>query len=76
MWGDFFLFTDFPKNWDNSQHALYPYLINQSKTTLRVIDGQYIDIYTPYKEIVDTITKNYITETVKYDILENLDYPE
>ena len=74
-WGDFFLFTDFPKNWNNSGDGFYPHLIVQSETTLRAIDGQYIYIYTPYKEIVDLVKENYAIESVKYDVLDNLDYP-
>lgn len=74
-WGDFFLFKDYPKYFDNNQNELYPYIIGQTDTTIRAIDGQYIYIYTPYQEIVDIVKAKYNIEDIKFDLLENLSYP-
>ncbi len=75
-WGDFFLFEEYPKNWDNPKGELYPYVIAQTDTTVRAVDDGYIYIYTPYKSLVNIIKENYEIESVKVDELENLDYPE
>lgn len=74
-WGDFFLFKEFPKNWNPSENYDYPYVIAQSNTTVRAIDNQYIYVYTPYEELVDWIKSKYEIESLKSGSLEELDYP-
>jgi hypothetical protein len=75
-WGDFFLFKEYPQNWKNTNEEIYyPNLINQTDTTIRAVDNQYIYIYTPDKEIFNVIKENYRIESIKTDFLENLDYP-
>ena len=74
-WGSFFLFEDYPDKWDHSDHFFEPYLVGQTDSTIRAMDGNYAYIYTPYDSMVEIIKKNYETEEVKIDFLENLDYP-
>lgn len=77
-WGDFFLFREYPKNWDNSDKSngtFYPPLIAQSDTTVRGIDGQYIYIYTQDQKIIDALKKNYRIESITANSLELLEYP-
>jgi hypothetical protein len=75
-WGDFFLFKNYPENWNHPEGINnYPKLITQTDTTVRAIDDTYIYIYTPYQEIVNMVKEKYIIESLKTDILENLDYP-
>jgi hypothetical protein len=74
-WGDFFLFKEYPRHWKNPEGELYPYVIAQSDTTLRAIDGRYIYIYTPYQEVVELVKANYEIESLTTDTLENLEYP-
>lgn len=75
-WGDFFLFREFPSQWDDPKGALYPHVIAQADTTVRAVDNQYIYIYTPYEEIVELIKSNYEIESLKVGSLNDLDYPE
>ncbi|MBS0272764.1 MAG: hypothetical protein JSR85_09030 [Proteobacteria bacterium] len=75
-WGDFFLFKEYPEQWNNSKGEQYSYVIAQTDTTIRAVDDQYIYVYTPYEEILNLIKKNYKIESVKIDMLQNLDYPE
>ena len=75
-WGDFYLFAEYPENWDNPKGELYPYVIAQADTTVRAVDDGYIYIYTPYSSIVNAIQENYKIESITIDNLENLDYPE
>ena len=74
-WGDFFLFKDYPKNWNNSNDIPYPKVIIQTDTTIRAVDNQYIYIYTPFIEIIQIIKENCQIESEKTDSLENLDFP-
>lgn len=73
-WGDFFLFTNYHTNW-KSEDFDYPDLIKQTNTTVRAVDNQYMYIYTPSQNIVDALKNNYKIESMKSDVLENLDYP-
>jgi len=75
-WADFFLFKEYPRDWENPEDELYPYLIVQSDTTLRAVDDQYLYIYTQSKQLVDAIKSKYEIESEKMDLLENLDFPE
>jgi len=74
-WGNFFLFKEYPKNWQLIDRD-YPNLIRLSDTTIRAVDDQYLYIYTPYPEIVECINNHYVVESVKNDQLENLDFPD
>ena len=74
-WGDFFLFQEYPKNWENFKGLSYPDLVRQTDTTVRAIDDTYIYVYTPFQEIVNILKENYQIESMKTDFLENLDYP-
>jgi len=74
-WGSFYLFEDYPKNWDNNGHYFDPYMVKQSDSTIRAMDGNYAYIYTPYDSVIEIIKKNFKTEDVITDYLENLDYP-
>lgn len=75
-WGDFFLFKDYPINWQTFGNINdYPKLIAQTDTTVRAVDDQYIYVYTPYQEIVEVLKENYVIESIKKDLLNNLDYP-
>ena len=77
-WGDFFLFRDYPNNWINDPQMLYPEVIAQTDTTIRAVDDTYIYVYTHEKnrKILNIIKDNYEIESIKTDVLENLDYPE
>lgn len=75
-WGDFYLFKEYPYNWNNPNGEGYPYVVAQSHITLRAVDDQYMYIYTQNKKIVDIVKSNYLVELIKHDLLENLDYPE
>lgn len=74
-WGDFFLFKEYPKDWEEFEDKPYPVKINRSDTTVRAIDNQYIYVHTPYQQIVDLIKQNYIIESLSEEPLENLLYP-
>ena len=75
-WGDFCLFSEYPKNWKCTTDIIYyPDLIAKTDTTIRAVDDQYIYVYTPYQEIVSEIKKKYVLESIKTDVLENLEYP-
>lgn len=73
-WGDFFLFREYLSHWDNPDFY-YPYLIDQSDTTVRAVDDQYIYIYTSYGQIVDVIKAHYEVESITLDVLEKLSFP-
>ena len=76
-WGDFLLFIERPHDWEEVPNYLYPHShLEISDTTVRAVDNQYIYVYTPYQEIVDLIKENYDIESIKTDILQNLDYPD
>ena len=72
-WADFFLFKKKPENW--ICYELYSDNIEQTDTTVRAIDGQYIYIYTPNHEIVDLVKSKFNIESLKFDLIEKLDYP-
>lgn len=72
-WGDFFLFKNFPKQWDNKKS--YPNLVTESDTTIRAIDDTYIYIYTQYKEILNILSQFYNIESISFDFIENLEFP-
>ena len=74
-WGDFFLFKEYPINWNNSNRPPYPYLIAQSDTTVKCVDNQYFYTYTSYEEMIELIKKNYKIESIKTAPLNELDYP-
>lgn len=75
-WGDFFLFKDYPQKWENPGGITdYPNLFIQTDTTIRAIDDTYIYVYTPSQEIVNGLKQNYEIESIKLDLLENLEYP-
>lgn len=75
-WGDFFLFKKYPNNWDNAEGEDYPYVIAQTDLTFRAVDNQYFYIYTQNKKIVDIVKSIYLIESIKFDLLKNLDFPE
>ncbi len=74
-WGDFFLFQKYPIHWNDVREGPYSSIIAQTDTTIRAVDDQYIYVYTPCKKIVEVIKEKYEIESIKTDILENLDYP-
>ena len=74
-WGDFFLFLNEPKDWDNPYDWDYPYLIHQTDTTVRAVDDQYMYIYTPYSNIIEHLKKKYTIESVSVGTLGNLQHP-
>lgn len=76
QWGDFFMFKEKPIKFQISEGiTIYPPLIAQTDTTIRAVDATYIYIYTPYYELIEVIKENYEIESIKYDLLENLDFP-
>ncbi|WP_068471237.1 hypothetical protein [Candidatus Protochlamydia phocaeensis] len=76
-WGDFFLFKEYPQSWNDPKGALYPHVIAQTDMTVRAVDDQYIYVYTPYRDLVDLIKNAYPTiESIKEDLLDNLEFPE
>ena len=75
-WGDFFMFKEYPSNWDRGDDELYPYVIKQADTTVRAVDDCYIYVYTPYEEVVAAIKSKYIVYSHTFDVLNNLSYPE
>ena len=74
-WCDFFLFKEYPVEWKTTPEATYPFVISKTDTTIRAVDDRYIYIYTPNEELKKIIITNYNIESIKYDFLENLDYP-
>jgi len=74
-WGDFFLFKQYPKDWDNPEVRPYPFVITQAEVTVRVVDNQYFYIYTTLQTLVDMIKSEYTIESVKTAPLEKLDFP-
>lgn len=78
-WGDFFLFKEYPTDWKNPRGEfvpIYPYVIAQADITLRAVDDQYMYIYTQSEKFVDIVKSHYEIESVKLDLLENLDFPD
>lgn len=74
-WCDLFLFCKAPQTWDNPNDYEYPNLIQQTDTTVRCVDGQYIYIYTPHDIVLDAVKDKFTVESVSHDILNKLDYP-
>lgn len=74
-WGDFFLFSDCPKEWQIFDKKPYPEIIAHTETTIRAIDDSYIYVYTPKFEIAQLIKENYIIEKIVQENLVNLEYP-
>lgn len=72
-WGDFFLFKNFPNQWDNKKS--YPKLVLESDTTIRAVDDTYIYIYTQHKEILNALSQSYPIESISFDFIENLEFP-
>ena len=72
--GDFFLFRDYPSEWENPDEESYPYVIQQTDTTLRVVDNTYLYLYTPYSAVEKQIMDVYKIESIKIASLEKLDY--
>jgi hypothetical protein len=75
-WGSFFLFEAFPANWKSSEEVMFPELIQQTSGTVRAVDGNYLEIYTPSEAVFDIIKAHYQMYSARKDVLENLDYPE
>ena len=73
-WGDFFLFLDYPKNWEFVDRS-YSKQIEQTDMTVRAIDDQYLYIYTPSQDVLGLLKEYYTIESLKSDLLENLDFP-
>lgn len=71
----FFLFFQAPLEWDIEQYTGYPSIIVHADTTIRVIDNQYLYIYTPIKEIADLIVSSYVIESYQFDDLTKNVYP-
>jgi hypothetical protein len=74
-WGDFFLFKNYPENWIDPDDYNYVNLIKQTDTTVRAVDNQYIYIYTPNDKVVEAISNQFTLESIKQDVLENLEFP-
>lgn len=75
-WGDFFLFKEYPELWDEPEKTKYPYLINQTDTTISADDYFYMVVYTPHDSVINNINKKkYEIRAVKNNFLKNLDYP-
>jgi len=75
-WGDFFLFKEYPKGWNNPpEGGSYPQIIVKTDTTVRAIDDQYIYIYTRHQVIVDAFIKEYKIESIKTSPLNAMEYP-
>lgn len=73
--GSFYLFKEYPENWDDTDHTFDAYLVGPSDSTIRIVDKNNTYVYTPHDLVVDIIKKNYVIEEVKIDFIENLDYP-
>lgn len=73
-WADFFLFKNFPQQWDDEKKS-YPNLVSWTDTTIRAIDDTYIYVYTQHKEILNTLNQFYTIESVSFDFIENLEFP-
>jgi hypothetical protein len=76
VWGNFFLFKEFPETWTDQKKLDYPIVIAKTDTTIRAVDGQYIYVYTTYQELVDLLKANYIIESITQGSLSALPYPE
>jgi len=75
-WGDFYLFKEYPNDWDNHKGWDYPDIVALTDTTFRAIDDCYMDIYTQSKQLVYAIKSRFEIKSEKLDLLENLDFPE
>jgi hypothetical protein len=75
-WANFCLFKEAPKGFNCGRGISYPNLIKQTDTTVRVIDNNYLYVYTPYLEVADLIRKNYVIESYQYASLDKYVYPE
>lgn len=75
-WGDFFLFKEYPNEWKNLKDEKYPNSIVLTDVTLRAVDNHYMYIYTQSEKIVEALKENYVIESIKNDLLDNLDYPD
>ena len=73
--GTFYLFKEYPENWDDTDHTFDAYLVGPSNSTIRIVDKNNTYVYTPHESVVEIIKKNYIIEEIKTDFLEGLDYP-
>lgn len=58
-WVDFFLFFDFPKDWEYAEDFSYHPLLSQSDGLVRGVDNRYLYIYTPNQSVIDSIQKKY-----------------
>lgn len=74
-WVDFFLFIEYPINWNITDDDKYPDIVSKTDTFIRGVDDQYMYIYTPRMDIVDVITDNYLIEPLIYKELDQHVYP-
>ena len=56
-WGDFFLFKEFPKNWNDPEGEDYPYVIAQTDTTIRTVDDGYFYYSLLLLEIIELLER-------------------
>lgn len=77
-WVDFFLFFDFPKDWEYAVDFSYYPLLSQSDGLVRGVDNRYLYIYTPNKNVIDLVQKEYPPSAIiekETNELQNLTVP-
>jgi hypothetical protein len=74
-WGDFFLFSEYPTDWNYTGLKLSP-MVAQTTSTVRAVDDTYIYIYTPFEAVLEELKKKYEIESIRVDDVANLDYPQ
>jgi hypothetical protein len=75
-WGDFYLFQQEPRRWDWDLSVDFHKLVEQSDTTLRVVDKHLFYVHTPSREVVNMLREAYGTvESIEFAELEFHSYP-
>jgi hypothetical protein len=74
-WGDFFLFSEYPTDWNFTGLKLSP-MVAQTTSTVRTVDDTYFYIYTPFEAVLEELKRKYKIESIRVDDVANLDYPQ
>lgn len=75
-WGDFFLFKDKPIKFQYEKTIKYFEVISQTDCTLRLVDGNYIYIYTKKFDTLSSLEKIYKIATITSGNADSLTFPE
>lgn len=75
-WGDFFFFNDKPIKFNCKKTLKYSEIVSQTDFTLRLVDGNYVYVYTKKIETVESLEKKYKTESITFGNIYDFTYPE